>query len=129
MVIGNQALHVCRKPGGTPFEKRGRLQAGASTGVVGKVVWQASASVSLRASAKLGTMGVELELGGSHRVSEFSTAGCSVVAGLQVDRPSLMFDLPRLLGAIGGWTGGVKCQSQAFVGLGLVGTPAASRHG
>ncbi len=61
-----------------------RVQAGASTGVVGKVVWQATASMSLRASAKLGTMGVEVEVGGSHRVSEFSTAGCSVVAGLQV---------------------------------------------
>lgn len=60
------------------------VQAGASTGFVGKVVWQATASISLRASAKLGTMGVELELGGSHRISNFSTAGCSVVAGMQV---------------------------------------------
>jgi len=65
-------------------------QAGASTGVVGKVVWQATASMSLRASAKLGTMGVEVELGGSHRVSEFSTAGCSVVAGLQVPPSPLL---------------------------------------
>ncbi len=60
------------------------LQAGASTGFVGKIIWQVTASISLRASAKLGTMGIELELGGSHRVSSFSTAGCSVVAGVQV---------------------------------------------
>ena len=59
-------------------------QAGASTGIVGKVVYQITESISLRASAKFGTMGVELELGGSRRISNFSTAGCSVVAGMQV---------------------------------------------
>lgn len=66
------------------------VQAGASTGLVGKIIWQATASISLRASAKLGTMGLELELGGSQRVSNFSTAGCSVVAGVQV--PSFTFN-------------------------------------
>ena len=64
------------------------MQVGAATGVIGKFVWQVMASTSLRASAKFGTMGIELELGGSQQVSEFSTAGCSVVAGLQVLLPA-----------------------------------------
>lgn len=60
------------------------MQTGASLGIVAKAVWQVTASTSLRASAKLGTMGMELELGGNQQVTEFSSAGCSVVTGLQV---------------------------------------------
>lgn len=64
-------------------------QVGASTGVVAKAVWQATAALSLRASAKFGTMGMELELGGTQQITEFSSAGCAVMAGMQVQRPFL----------------------------------------
>lgn len=64
------------------------MQVGMSTGIVFKAVWQATAAISLRMSAKFGTMGMEVELGGSHRLTEFSTAGCAVAAGLQVSLPS-----------------------------------------
>ena len=36
-----------------------------------------------RAGFKLGTMGVEVEVGGSQQVSEFSTIGLSIIAGMQ----------------------------------------------
>lgn len=55
-----------------------------SLGLVGKAIWKVNASVTLRASAKLSMMGWELELGGSQRVTEFSSAGYSVAAGSQV---------------------------------------------
>ena len=60
-------------------------QAGAVTGLSGKLLWQYSPKVALKAAAKVGTSGVELELGASQQISEFSTAGCSVIAGLQVN--------------------------------------------
>ena len=55
-----------------------------------KAVWQATASVSLRMSAKFGTMGIELELAGTQKLTEFSSAGCAVVAGLQVKHAVLI---------------------------------------
>jgi hypothetical protein len=43
-------------------------------------------------------MGVEVEVGGSQQVSEFSTVGLSVIAGLQVcPKPNCLYDSPGII--------------------------------
>ena len=54
------------------------------TGVQGRCVYRVSPDASVRASLRVGSSGVELELGGSQRLSEFASAGLAVSVGLQV---------------------------------------------
>ena len=54
------------------------------TGLQGRCVYRLSSKASLRASLRLGTSGIELELGGTQRLSEFSSMGLAVSVGLQV---------------------------------------------
>ncbi len=54
------------------------------TGVQARCVWRVAEGASLRAALRCGSTGVELELGGTRRISEFSSAGLAVAVGLQV---------------------------------------------
>ena len=59
-------------------------QVGAATALSARAVWRFSDKSSVRAVARVGTSGIEVELGGAQRVSEFSTAGLGVSVGLMV---------------------------------------------
>ncbi|EFN53601.1 hypothetical protein CHLNCDRAFT_58555 [Chlorella variabilis] len=61
----------------------GRVEVGAVTGLVGRVVRQLSSAATARLGLKLTTAGVELDVGGTRRFSEVATAGCAVSVGLQ----------------------------------------------
>ena len=61
---------------------------GAVTGLQGRCVYRLSNKGSLRGSLRLGTSGIELELGGTQRLSEFSSMGLAVSMGLQVLHPA-----------------------------------------
>ena len=68
---------------------------GAVTGLQGRCVYRLGAGASLRAALCLGTSGVELELGGTQRLSEFSSAGLAVSVGLQVRATCTLACIPR----------------------------------
>ena len=57
---------------------------GALTAISGRAVWRFSDKSTVRAVLRVGTAGIEVELGGTQRVSEFSTAGLGVSVGLMV---------------------------------------------
>ena len=61
---------------------------GAATALSARAVWRFSDKSSVRAVVRAGTSGIEVELGGAQRVSEFSTAGLGVSVGLMVRPPS-----------------------------------------
>jgi hypothetical protein len=61
-----------------------RPQVGAVTGISCRCMRSLSESANGRVSAKLTTIGVELEIGASRRVNESSTVGLSVVVGIAV---------------------------------------------
>jgi len=61
----------------------GTLHVGAQTGVTAAVVHSLSARSGVRAAVKLGTMGLEVELGGSRRMGDYGSAGMSVTIGIQ----------------------------------------------
>lgn len=63
-------------------------QVGAATGVSARWVHSLSDKASARTAIKLGTAGVELEVGASRRLSEHNTGGLSVVVGLAVGSPA-----------------------------------------
>lgn len=63
-------------------------QVGAATALSARAVWRFSDKSSVRAVVRVGTSGIEVELGGAQRVSEFSTAGLGVSVGLTVRPPS-----------------------------------------
>ena len=63
-------------------------QVGAATALSARAVWRFSDKSSVRAVVRVGTSGIEVELGGAQRVSEFSTAGLGVSVGLMVRPPS-----------------------------------------
>lgn len=54
------------------------------TGLQARCVYRLGAKASLRGALRLGTSGIELELGGTQRLSEFSSMGLAVSVGLQV---------------------------------------------
>eukprot|EP00887_Chlorella_sp_A99_P006975 scaffold2.g6975.t1 len=81
-----------------------RLELGAVLGVVGRVVRQVGAAASVRLGFKLSTAGIELDAGGSRRLSEVTTSGAGVVLGLQgvwlklrFNRAGHLFEFPILL--------------------------------
>ena len=59
-------------------------------------MWRVNESTSARVALRLGTTGVDLEVGGTQRVSEFSTAGLAVAIGLYVSAQSFMLTLAYL---------------------------------
>ena len=59
-------------------------QVGAGLGVSVRYVRQFADKASGRVVVKAGLAGVELELGATRRVSEFSTVGMGVAVGTQV---------------------------------------------
>ena len=61
-----------------------RVQVGAGLGVSLRYVRQFTEKTAGRVVAKAGLAGLELELGATRRVSEFSTAGLGVAVGTQV---------------------------------------------
>ena len=62
-----------------------RAQAGgAAIGLQGSLDWKFAKRSSARVVAKVGRFGLVVELGASQQLSEFSTAGLSVITGLQV---------------------------------------------
>jgi hypothetical protein len=66
-----------------------RLEVGAATGLVCRVVRQLAGAATARCALKLTAAGVELDVGGSKRFSDVATAGCAVNVGMQVRRPRL----------------------------------------
>ena len=63
------------------------VQVGAVTAVSGRAVWCFSDKSTARLVLRVGTAGIDLELGGTQRISEFSTAGLGVSVGLMVRLP------------------------------------------
>lgn len=57
------------------------------TAVSGRAVWRFSNKSTARFVLRVGTAGIDLELGGTQRISEFSTAGLGVSVGLMVRLP------------------------------------------
>ncbi len=57
---------------------------GAVTAVSGRAIWRFSSKLTARVVLRVGTSGIDLELGGTQRISEFSTAGLGVSVGLMV---------------------------------------------
>lgn len=66
------------------------------TGLQGRCVWKFSDSTSGRVALRVGTSGVDLEVGASQRVSEFSSAGLAVAIGLYVSHRSPVFLAPNI---------------------------------
>lgn len=64
------------------------MQVGAVTGIQARCVWRVNESTSARVALRVGTTGVDLEVGGTQRISEFSTAGLAVAVGLYVSAQS-----------------------------------------
>lgn len=60
------------------------VQVGAVTGIQARCVWRVSQAVSARVALRVGTTGVDLEVGGTQRISEFSAAGLAIAVGLYV---------------------------------------------
>ena len=54
----------------------------------GKAIWRFSNKSTARVVLRVGTSGIDLELGGTQRISEFSTAGLGVSVGLMVCLPT-----------------------------------------
>ena len=72
-------------------------QVGAGLGVSLRYVRQFSEKTAGRVVAKAGLAGLELELGATQRVSEFSTAGMGVSVGTQVTHAHSIRMCPSLL--------------------------------
>jgi hypothetical protein len=69
--------------------------------VSGRAVWRFSNKSTARVVLRVGTSGIDLELGGTQRISEFSTAGLGVSVGLGVcPWPPLCLTLPRPLATL-----------------------------
>ena len=60
------------------------VQVGAVTAVSGRAIWRFNDKSTARIVLRVGTAGIDLELGGTQRISEFSTAGLGVSVGLMV---------------------------------------------
>ena len=60
------------------------VQVGAVTAISGRAIWRFSDKSTARAVLRVGTAGIDLELGGTQCISEFSTAGLGVSVGLMV---------------------------------------------
>eukprot|EP00898_Chlorokybus_atmophyticus_P008663 jgi/Chlat1/8799/Chrsp90S08139 len=76
------AMNVSRK--GVTRVVAGDLRIGlTSMGVGGSYTQQLSPKSSTKVSAKVGSTGVEMELGASHQLSEHSSGGVALVIGLQ----------------------------------------------
>ncbi|KAK9907695.1 hypothetical protein WJX75_008271 [Coccomyxa subellipsoidea] len=95
-------LSISRR--GEKLTTSGRIEVGATTGIQARCVWRVNESTSARVALRLGTTGVDLEVGGSQRISEFSTAGLAVAVGLygvvlkpRFSRGTHTFDFPLLL--------------------------------
>ncbi|BDA50839.1 DnaJ homolog subfamily C member 11 [Coccomyxa sp. Obi] len=89
---------------GEKFTTTGRIEVGAVTGIQARCVWRVSQGVSARVALRVGTTGVDLEVGGTQRISEFSAAGLAVAVGLygvvlkpRFTRGTHTFDFPLLL--------------------------------
>jgi hypothetical protein len=80
---GGEGVALSLRRQGSKTDVNGTLHVGAQTGITGAVVHTLSSKSALRAGVKLGTMGLELDLGGSRRISYGST-GMSVTIGIQV---------------------------------------------
>ena len=63
------------------------VQVGAVTAISGRAIWRFSDKSTARVVLRVGTAGIDLELGGTQRISEFSTAGLGVSVGLMVSSP------------------------------------------
>ncbi len=59
------------------------------TAISGRAIWRFSDKSTARMVLRVGTAGIDLELGGTQRISEFSTAGLGVSVGLMVSAPEL----------------------------------------
>ncbi|EIE26180.1 DnaJ-domain-containing protein, partial [Coccomyxa subellipsoidea C-169] len=95
-------LAVSRR--GEKLTTSGRIEVGAVTGIQARCVWRVNESTSARVALRVGTTGVDLEVGGTQRISEFSTAGLAVAVGLygivlkpRFSRGTHTFDFPLLL--------------------------------
>ncbi len=71
------------------------VQVGAVTGIQARCVWRVSQGVSARVALRVGTSGVDLEVGGTQRISEFSAAGLAVAVGLYVSAFGYSLLTPR----------------------------------
>lgn len=72
------------------MEFRNRLgQVGAVTGISGRCIWRVNDKTSVRCALRLGTTGIDVEVGSSRRISDLSTAGLGVAVGLFVRLPPL----------------------------------------
>ena len=71
------------------------MQVGAVTGIQARCVWRVSQCVSARVALRVGTSGVDLEVGGTQRISEFSAAGLAVAVGLYVSASGCSLLTPR----------------------------------
>ena len=60
------------------------MQVGAATAISGRAVWRFQNKSTARIVLRVGTAGIDLELGGTQHISEFSTAGLGVSVGLMV---------------------------------------------
>jgi len=82
----------------------GRVEVGAATALALRVMKQLTETLTGRIALKLGTSGIEADVGGIQRVSEGETIGLSVVAGVQgvllrvrYTRSGHVFEFPILL--------------------------------
>lgn len=81
-----------------------RVDVGVATGIALRAVRQLNDVLNARAAVKFGTHGIELDIGGNKRMSELSTAGLSVVVGIQgvllrfrYNRAGHLFEFPFFL--------------------------------
>jgi len=84
-----------------------RAELGVVTSVTMRIIRQLSDVLSGKIAFKLGTNGIEFEIGGSRKISETATAGMGVVTGLQgvilrlrFQKSGNNFEFPVLLSAV-----------------------------
>ena len=70
------------------------VQVGMQAGVMAKCQWQVAEGTVARCMARAGVAGVGVEVGASHKVADFSIAGCTIAAGLQVKPKQTLLPQP-----------------------------------
>jgi DnaJ family protein C protein 11 len=86
----------------------GKVEVGAATGITLRGARRIGEDITARAGVKVGSTGVECDIGASRRLSELSTAGLTVVTGykkgvllrIRYSRGGHLFEFPIQLSAV-----------------------------
>lgn len=101
------ALAVTHRPD-EKTQLTAKVEVGAATGITVRGARRINEDTTARGGVKLGTQGVEVDIGASKRLSELSIAGLSVVTGLgkgvllkvRYSRAGHLFEFPIQLSAV-----------------------------